>query len=57
MELQISTLTKYIFSFYSRAWGNRKGIFTRERKPKAAAHLLRERYWQLAQVIDGLDWK
>ncbi len=30
-----------------RAWGNRKGIFTRERKPKASAHLLRSRYWKL----------
>ncbi|CAD7684092.1 unnamed protein product [Nyctereutes procyonoides] len=31
-----------------RAVGNRKGIFTRQRQPKAAAFLLRERYWKLA---------
>lgn len=28
--------------------GNKKGIFTRQRQPKAAAFLLRERYWKLA---------
>jgi beta-glucuronidase len=32
----------------SRAIGNRKGIFTRQRQPKSAAFLLRERYWRLA---------
>ncbi|XP_006148149.1 beta-glucuronidase isoform X1 [Tupaia chinensis] len=31
-----------------RAVGNRKGIFTRQRKPKSAAFVLRERYWRLA---------
>ncbi|KAM9058294.1 beta-glucuronidase isoform 2-T2 [Megaptera novaeangliae] len=31
-----------------RAIGNRKGIFTRQRQPKSAAFLLRERYWKLA---------
>ncbi|XP_032184612.1 beta-glucuronidase isoform X1 [Mustela erminea] len=31
-----------------RVMGNKKGIFTRQRQPKAAAFLLRERYWQLA---------
>jgi len=28
----------------SRVTGNRKGVFTRQRQPKAAAHLLRERW-------------
>jgi beta-glucuronidase len=27
-----------------RVDGNKKGIFTRERRPKAAAHLLRQRW-------------
>ena len=27
-----------------RVVGNKKGIFTRERQPKAAAHVLRQRY-------------
>ncbi|XP_059935430.1 beta-glucuronidase isoform X2 [Mesoplodon densirostris] len=31
-----------------RPIGNRKGIFTRQRQPKSAAFLLRERYWKLA---------
>lgn len=31
-----------------RVIGNRKGIFTRQRQPKNAAFLLRERYWRLA---------
>ncbi|XP_023511311.1 beta-glucuronidase isoform X1 [Equus caballus] len=31
-----------------RAMGNKKGIFTRQRQPKGAAFLLRERYWKLA---------
>ncbi|XP_053411022.1 beta-glucuronidase isoform X1 [Nycticebus coucang] len=31
-----------------RVLGNKKGIFTRQRQPKSAAFLLRERYWKLA---------
>ena len=31
-----------------RAGGNKKGVFTRDRQPKASAHLLRSRYWNLA---------
>uniref|UniRef100_A0A673V593 Beta-glucuronidase n=1 Tax=Suricata suricatta TaxID=37032 RepID=A0A673V593_SURSU len=31
-----------------RVMGNKKGIFTRQRQPKGAAFLLRERYWKLA---------
>lgn len=30
-----------------RAFGNRKGVFTRQRQPKAVAHVLRARYLQL----------
>lgn len=29
---------------HTRAWGNRKGAFTRDRQPKMVAHLLRERW-------------
>ncbi|XP_007940715.1 beta-glucuronidase [Orycteropus afer afer] len=32
----------------SRAVGNRKGIFTRQRQPKSAAFVLRDRYWKIA---------
>ena len=42
---------------YKRAWGNRKGIFTRDRHPKAAAHLLKERYWDLAARLDGTHYE
>nr|XP_033778143.1 beta-glucuronidase [Geotrypetes seraphini] len=31
----------------SRVMGNKKGIFTRQRQPKAAAFRLRDRYWKL----------
>ena len=33
-----------------RVEGNRKGLFTRDRQPKAAAHLLRGRYWALTNT-------
>uniref|UniRef100_A0A672SNF2 Glucuronidase beta n=1 Tax=Sinocyclocheilus grahami TaxID=75366 RepID=A0A672SNF2_SINGR len=32
----------------TRVVGNKKGIFTRQRQPKAGALLLRERYWRIA---------
>ncbi|CAL8363633.1 unnamed protein product [Lota lota] len=32
----------------TRVWGNKKGIFTRQRQPKAGAYILRERYWRIA---------
>ncbi|PSN44365.1 hypothetical protein C0J52_10938 [Blattella germanica] len=38
--------------FY-RVAGNKKGIFTRDRQPKAAAHHMRKRYWALAQELDN----
>ncbi|KAF4520121.1 hypothetical protein B566_EDAN010277 [Ephemera danica] len=37
---------------YTRVNGNKKGIFTRERQPKAAAHELKNRYHSLAKEID-----
>ncbi|XP_074040769.1 beta-glucuronidase-like isoform X1 [Leptinotarsa decemlineata] len=33
---------------YTRVGGNKKGIFTRSRQPKASAHHIRRRYWKLA---------
>ncbi|KAM6969731.1 beta-glucuronidase [Aplochiton taeniatus] len=32
----------------TRVVGNKKGIFSRQRQPKAGAFILRERYWKLA---------
>uniref|UniRef100_A0A4W6EQF9 Beta-glucuronidase n=1 Tax=Lates calcarifer TaxID=8187 RepID=A0A4W6EQF9_LATCA len=32
----------------TRVVGNKKGVFTRQRQPKAAAFILKERYWRLA---------
>lgn len=40
------------FLAYTRVGGNKKGIFTRQRQPKASAHLLRRRYWALAGLLD-----
>ncbi|XP_039870624.1 beta-glucuronidase isoform X2 [Simochromis diagramma] len=37
-----------------RVVGNKKGIFTRQRQPKAAAFLLRKRYWRLANETGRL---
>ncbi|KAG8233860.1 hypothetical protein J437_LFUL006883 [Ladona fulva] len=37
----------------TRVVGNKKGVFTRERQPKASARLLRERYLELAEKLDG----
>ncbi|XP_050511632.1 beta-glucuronidase isoform X1 [Diabrotica virgifera virgifera] len=38
---------------YTRVGGNKKGIFTRQRQPKEAAHLVRRRYWALAKKLDN----
>ncbi|XP_052862804.1 beta-glucuronidase [Anopheles cruzii] len=35
---------------YTRVGGNKKGIFTRNRQPKAAAYLLRQRYHMLSEL-------
>lgn len=39
----------------NRLNGNKKGVFTRNRQPKAAAHLLRQRYFDLAMEVDGFN--
>ena len=40
-------LSLFCFAEYFRPTGCMKGVFTRERQPKAAAHALRRRYTQL----------
>ncbi|EDV98514.1 beta-glucuronidase [Drosophila grimshawi] len=37
----------------TRVGGNKKGVFTRDRQPKAVAHLLRQRYYALALKLDN----
>ncbi|XP_069470971.1 beta-glucuronidase [Ambystoma mexicanum] len=39
----------------TRVVGNKKGIFTRQRQPKSAAFILRDRYWKLAKEAKCLD--
>ncbi|XP_055902504.1 beta-glucuronidase isoform X2 [Eupeodes corollae] len=36
----------------TRVGGNKKGVFTRNRQPKSAAHLLRKRYFAVGQEVD-----
>ena len=38
-----------------RVVGNRKGVFTRDRQPKLAAHLLRQRYLGMEQTEGNHD--
>ncbi|KAJ8959148.1 hypothetical protein NQ318_022409 [Aromia moschata] len=40
---------------YLRVGGNKKGLFTRQRQPKASAHLMRRRYWSLAHELDKTE--
>lgn len=46
-----------MLTFYStavtRVGGNKKGIFTRQRQPKEAAHYVRKRYFTLAQNMEN----
>ena len=41
----------HIFTESGRVNGNKKGVLTRQRQPKAAARLLRQRYLSLAYGI------
>lgn len=38
----------------TRVVGNKKGVFTRQRQPKSAAFILKERYWRLANETGKL---
>lgn len=40
---------------YTRVGGNKKGVFTRQRQPKSAAYLLRQRYFGLAIELDQCE--
>lgn len=40
------------YTAYTRVGGNKKGIFTRSRQPKQAAHHVRKRYHSLANQLD-----
>ncbi|XP_036330355.1 beta-glucuronidase-like isoform X1 [Rhagoletis pomonella] len=40
---------------FTRVGGNKKGIFTRNRQPKSAAYLLRQRYYSLAVELDQCE--
>lgn len=40
---------------FTRPGGCKKGLFTRERQPKMAAHITRWRYWTLAQTINNVS--
>ncbi|MBD3942108.1 beta-glucuronidase [Microbacterium sp. NEAU-LLC] len=42
-------------SGYFRVDGNKKGVFTRDRKPKAAAHALRTRWREIGRAKPGTD--
>ena len=44
----------FYISDFLRVGGNKKGIFTRQRQPKASAHLLRKRYHSLAEALDNV---
>lgn len=42
-------LFTFLCTEYIRPGGCKKGLFSRERQPKMAAHITRWRYWTLAQ--------
>ena len=44
-----------MFTATTRVVGNKKGVFTRQRQPKASAHLLRERYQSLIKETHDKD--
>lgn len=50
----INHISQYLHIIaYTRVGGNKKGIFTRDRQPKMAAHHVRKRYHALAVELDG----
>lgn len=53
LRLVTRSLEKIILILaYTRVGGNKKGIFTRDRQPKMAAHHVRKRYHALAAEYD-----
>lgn len=45
--LPVYHITMFNFVAVTRVVGNKKGLLTRERQPKAGAHLIRKRYWSM----------
>lgn len=48
-------LIVFTFSAFIRVGGNKKGILTRNRQPKAGAYHLRKRYFKLANELYDTD--
>lgn len=44
------------FPAVTRVGGNKKGVFTRNRQPKAVAHMLRKRYFALGREVDQCNF-
>lgn len=44
------------FLAVTRVGGNKKGVFTRNRQPKAVAHMLRKRYFALGREVDQCNF-
>lgn len=49
---QVKQILMFVLLGTTRVDGNRKGILTRQRQPKLAAYLVRQRYLNLAQGKD-----
>lgn len=43
----------FSFTAVTRVGGNKKGVFTRQRQPKEAAHHVRKRYFSLARELES----
>jgi hypothetical protein len=49
---EMQSVIQKIFSDTTRAVGNRKGVFTRNRQPKMAAYLMKNRYTALSSLAN-----
>lgn len=47
----------FLFSETTRIVGNKKGILTRQRQPKAAARVLRQRYLNISVEVEENSWR
>ena len=52
-EFNVTTISAFPLQGTTRVGGNKKGILTRQRQPKAAAHLLRQRYLNITLEQGG----
>lgn len=55
VHLKPNETQPFAIAAYTRVGGNKKGVFTRSRQPKASAHILRKRYHSLANELDGRE--